>query len=102
MHVKSQILQAYIQILVYFVVSIFTGFNEILRLFKRRWICHHSAPKFQDVVNVLDERRGCLSKAGVSTMATNLPSTFKSANIQASHFSIYSDKCLIKEIRFSF
>ena len=87
--------------LVYFVTSVLIGFNEMLRLFKHRWICYHSSPKFQDAVNVLAGRYGYLLKAGVSTMATNLPSTFKSANIQASRFSVYSDRCLIKEIRFS-
>ena len=84
--------------LVYFVTSVLIGFNEMLCLFKHRWICHHSSPKFRDVVNVLTGRCGFLSKDGVSTMATNLPSTFKSANIQASRFSVYSDRCLIKEI----
>ena len=82
-------------------LSVLIGFNEMLCLFKHRWICHHSSPKFQDIVNVLAGRYGCLLKAGVSTTATNLPSTFKSENIQASRFHYYSDRCFVKEIRFS-
>ena len=76
-------------------------FNEMFCLFKRRWICHHSSPQLQEDLNMLVGRRGCLFKAGVSTMAMNLPSIFKSTNIQASHFSVYSDRCIIQEIRFS-
>ena len=72
--------------LFYFVTSVFTGFNEMLRLFEYRCICHYSSPNFQDVVNVLAGRCGYLLKAGVPTMATNLPSTYKSANSQASRF----------------
>ena len=88
MPVKLQILEAYIYILVYFVTSVLTDFNEMLCLFKHRWICHRSSPQFQDVVNVLVGRRGCSLKIGISTMAMNLPSTFKPTNIQASRFSL--------------
>ena len=63
-------------------------FNEMLCLFKRRWICHHSSPQLQEDLNMLVGRRGCLFKVGVSTMATNLPSTFKLANIQANRFIV--------------
>ena len=84
-----------------FYYTCFTGFNKIFHLCEYRGIYHYSSPNFQDVVNVLVGRCGCSLKAGVSTMATNLPSTFKSANVQASHFSVYNDRCLIKEIRFS-
>ena len=72
--------------LVYFVTSVLTYFNEMVCLFKHRWICHRSSPQFQDVVNVLVGRRGCSFKTRISTTAMNLPSTFEPTNIQASRF----------------